>query len=284
MAHRFFSGWVALVTGASAGIGRATALALAREGATLGLVARRLEPLVALGREIERTAAGVGMRGRPHPLAIPADVRDPNQAAQAVASTMERFGRLDLLVNSAGVPAVGALAEVPAATAEQALATNVLGTLYCIQAALPAMRRQGGGRIVNLASVAGLVPTPGMSIYSASKYAVVGLSEALQAELRGAGERGIAVSVVCPSYVAGRFLDDELAAGPLVGYDRSAIVAAEEVAQAILHAARTGAGRVVVAPLGVRLGLRLARLLPAAAVPIMARLYAQALTRMGNRQ
>ena len=185
-----------LLTGASGGIGRATVLRLAGGGARLALFARREEPLRSLAKEVE--SAG----GCAH--VITGDVRRSADASRAVTETTERFGGLDALVNCAGV---GYLREVAEATDEEILEqidVNLTGVCRMTRAALPALRVRQGSAIVNVASFAGRVGAPYYSYYSASKFGLVGLTEAWRRELR---PLGIRVTLVVPAAVETPFLD-----------------------------------------------------------------------------
>jgi NADP-dependent 3-hydroxy acid dehydrogenase YdfG len=167
------------VTGASAGIGRACALAFARAGARLSLCARRAERLEALAAEI---AAGGG-----EALVMAVDVAVEAQVHAFVAAAVARFGSLDVLVNNAGYGVRGRVEETPAAQYRELMEVNYLGTVYGCQAALPVMRRQGRGLIVNVSSIVGRRAVPGGAAYGATKAAQVSLTEALRVELRGTG-------------------------------------------------------------------------------------------------
>jgi short-subunit dehydrogenase len=181
---------VAVVTGASAGIGAALARALAQRGAKLALVARRGERLEALAEEI-RSAGGTAS-------AYPCDVSD-RTAVEATCRTIEvRWGPVDLLVNGAGFARHVLFQDHDVSDMERMVATNVLGPIYWIRSALPGMRKRGGGWIVNLSSFAGVVAQPDEAVYSATKYALTGLSDALHFELEG---QGISVACVYPVLV-----------------------------------------------------------------------------------
>ena len=196
-----FRGASVLITGGSRGLGLLIARELAQEGARLTLVARDPAELDLARREL---AALSGSRV----LALPCDVRDRGEAAWAVDTAAERFGRLDVLVNNAGIIQVGPLAHMSVEDFEEAMATHFWGPLYLTLAAVPHLRRQGGGRIVNISSIGGKIAVPHMAPYSASKFALVGLSNGLQAEL---AQEGIYVTTVCPglmrtgSHVNARF-------------------------------------------------------------------------------
>lgn len=189
-------GTVALVTGASSGIGHATAGALAARGASVGLVARRRDRLEALAHELEAGGATT--------LPIEADVTDSESAQHAVAAVIERFGRLDTLVNNAGVMLLGPALDAPLEEWERMVRVNVLGLLYCTHAALPHLV-SGAEReprkvadLVNISSVAGRVARSGSGVYNATKFGVAALSESLRQELAA---RHVRVSVVEPGAV-----------------------------------------------------------------------------------
>ncbi|MDE8651197.1 SDR family oxidoreductase [Novosphingobium album (ex Liu et al. 2023)] len=175
------SGKVALVTGASSGIGEATALALAGHGATVAILARRRERLDALAARIE--AAGG------EALALPGDVAEAGEAARAVTAAVARFGRLDILVNAAGIIRAGGAEALPAGEWREVMDVNLMGTLHCCQAAIAPMKAQGGGQIVNISSLAARRPSGALGAYAASKFAVSGFSESLRQELAPAGIR-----------------------------------------------------------------------------------------------
>ena len=178
-------GKVAMVTGASRGIGAAVARALAAEGVRLGLASRSGDDL--------------GIEGA---VARPCDVRDPAALAALVAGTVDRFGGLDILVVNAGVGAYGPFLELPPEDLEEMIDVNVKGAIYAIRAALPQLLRSGAADIVTVASEAGRRGLPFEAAYCASKFAQVGLTRALDHELR---EHGIRCTSVCPGGVATDF-------------------------------------------------------------------------------
>jgi NADP-dependent 3-hydroxy acid dehydrogenase YdfG len=178
------------ITGASSGIGEATALALAREGAGVALGARRSDRIEELARRIE------GDGGRAAAIAV--DVTDEEQAHAFVREAHSQLGGLDALVNNAGVMLLGPIEGTDTDQWRQMVDVNVLGLLYCTQAALPLMRDGGGGNVVNISSVAGRVGNPGSAVYNATKWAVVGFSEALRKE---AAPSNVRVTCVEPGYV-----------------------------------------------------------------------------------
>jgi NADP-dependent 3-hydroxy acid dehydrogenase YdfG len=175
------SGTVALVTGASSGIGEATARALAAEGAAVALVARRRERLDAVAQEIR---AGGG-----HALAVAADITDVLQAEEAVRLVVAELGRLDTLVNNAGLMLVGPVADAPDDEWERMLAVNVHGLLHITRAALPHLARAAADAqrrvadIVSVSSTAGRVANSGNAVYSMTKFGVGAFSEALRKEM-----------------------------------------------------------------------------------------------------
>ena len=190
------AGKVAVVTGASAGIGRATALALARDGARVVIAARRMDRLDALAAEI-RGAGGEA-------VAVAGDIARREDVRVLIGSAIEAMGRLDILVNNAGLGHFATLERTPPETFQYLWDVNVMGMVYGIQEALPFMRREGRGNIINVSSVAGKRGTDGNSAYNATKFAQIGISEALRLELRGTG---IHVSVVCPVVTDTEFFD-----------------------------------------------------------------------------
>lgn len=190
------NGRTVLLTGASSGIGRHTALAMAGAGANLVLVARRAEALCEVAEAVEaRGAAVVTCRG---------DVAQPDTMPRAVRACLDRFGRLDVLVNNAGEGFFASIDDTTEEDLDRMLAVNLMGTFRGIKAALPVMRRQGAGHIINMASTAGKRGSPYVGAYCASKFAVVGLTESLRAELLSSG---IAVSLVCPGVTRTAFFD-----------------------------------------------------------------------------
>ena len=174
-------GKVAAITGASSGIGEATALALAAEGAAVSLAARRKDRLDDLVGRIESDG------GRA--LAIETDVTDEGQANAFVNGTNEELGGLDILVNNAGVMLLGPIAGAPTDQWRRMIEVNLLGLLYCTHAALPIMGAAGSGHVVNVSSVAGRTANLGSGVYNMTKWGVVGFSEALRQEILNANVR-----------------------------------------------------------------------------------------------
>lgn len=185
-----FSGKKVLVTGGASGIGRATALAFAREGAELVLVDMNEQGLDSVAREIE-SLGGTASR-------YAADLSDSAQVEELHRKVIAGDGTPDVLMNAAGIAMVGCTEEVPLEVWERVLAVNLMGYIYVIHFFLPDMIRKGGGHIVNVASGAGLFGMPYEAPYTTSKFGVVGLSEVLRWEL---DRHGIRVSAVCPGAI-----------------------------------------------------------------------------------
>jgi len=189
-AARPLSGKVALVTGASSGIGEATAVALAAAGAAVAIGARRKDRLEGLAARLEDDGAPV--------LPLDLDVTDEQACAAAVRRTREELGGLDVLVNNAGVMLLGTIVGADPEDWRRMLSTNVLGVMYMTHAAIEGMVEQGYGDIVNMSSVAGRTARKGAGVYNASKWAVNAFSESLRQEVTG---RGVRISLVEPGAV-----------------------------------------------------------------------------------
>jgi short-subunit dehydrogenase len=193
-----YRGKTALVTGASSGIGRLLALRFAKEGARLVLVARREAELQQLANEIER--------GGGQAFVLPCDVGDRAQVFAAAEQALSRAGAIDILVNNAGYGHHRRFLEWDLDDMERMMRVNFLGTLYWTKALLPHMVERGSGWIVMIASVAGKLGVPEESAYAASKFAQVGLAEALSYEVEDAG---VHVLTVCPGAINTPFFDAE---------------------------------------------------------------------------
>ncbi|MFA5891498.1 MAG: SDR family NAD(P)-dependent oxidoreductase [Actinomycetota bacterium] len=179
-----------VVTGASAGIGRAFALQYARAGAEVALVARGRDRLEVVAAEVE--AAG----GRAH--VFQADIGDRTEVEKAMSAALERMGSVDVLVNNAGMAGGGAVTDLDIDRIERVMTVNYLGAVCATKAILPGMLERGSGTIINVASVAGRVGLPEAAAYSASKFAMVGFFESLAAEV---SRRGVRVVTVNPGPV-----------------------------------------------------------------------------------
>src|SRR5882762_1851489 len=185
------SGQVVAITGASSGIGEATALACARAGAAVALAARRADRIQSLAERI----AGDGGKA----IAVPTDVGDEGQAQAFIQRAHAELGRLDVLVNNAGVMLLGPIENAPTEEWRQMVHANLFGVLYCTHAALPLMREQGSGHVVNVSSVAGRIARAGSGVYNLTKFGVGAFSEALRQEALHAKIR---VTIVEPGLVA----------------------------------------------------------------------------------
>jgi NADP-dependent 3-hydroxy acid dehydrogenase YdfG len=184
---------VVVITGASSGIGRATALAFAKSGARLELCARRLDRLNAVAEQCRKA-------GSPEVNVRVVDVGQKAQARTFIAAAIRDYERLDILVNNAGIGWFGPLHEMPEEKVDEMIATNLKGVINTTQSALPWMLERHRGVIINVASVAGFRPSPYGAVYGATKHAVVGLSHALRGELSGTG---VKVCVVYPHVTSG---------------------------------------------------------------------------------
>lgn len=232
MAERL-DGTVALVTGASSGIGEATAKALARQGAALAVVARRKDRLESLAGEIE----GVGGKA----LAIKADITDQEQAVSAVERTVSELGRLDTVFNNAGVMLLGPVEDAPTEEWERMVDLNVRGLLYVAHAALPHLLRAADDSprrvadLINTSSVAGRRVRRGSGVYNLTKFGVGAFSESLRQEVTG---RHVRVSLVEPGAVATELqshLRDEIREQAAARFADTQILLPEDIADAVAY-------------------------------------------------
>ena len=184
------------ITGASAGIGRATAVRLAREGAALAICARRADPLASTAEDIERAGGEA--------VAMTADVTREADMEAFVATAVDRFGRLDAMVCNAGFGIYGPIDQIEPARMQQLLDVNYMGTYLAARAALPVFRRQQKGHLIIVSSIVGKRGVPFTSAYAATKFAQAGLGESLRAELR---DSGIHVTIVYPISTRTEFFD-----------------------------------------------------------------------------
>jgi NADP-dependent 3-hydroxy acid dehydrogenase YdfG len=215
-------GKVALITGASKGIGRSTAVRLAKSGAGLVLGAKSRDLLEALGKELE----GMGVSAFP----VTCDVSSRVDCHNLVQQTLERFGRIDVLVNNAGVGYSGTIVDSEPQEVERMLAVNLLGLYYMTRSVLPHMIERKGGDIVNLGSVAGVKYSPNFAIYSATKFAVRAFSEALRNEVQ---EHNIRVTLIHPGMTRTPFFDSFTKGGSPVPLDKGDVLKPEDIAEAI---------------------------------------------------
>ena len=193
-------GKVVIITGASSGIGAAVARRLARDNMCLTLAARRLEKLEQVASEVEALGGDA--------LIIQTDVCNRDEIQRMLKATLDRWGHVDVLVNNAGVGNDKLLVRNRLEKIQNVININLLAVIQCAQVILPVMLRQKSGHIINVASIAGLVAVPGSTIYSATKFGVVGFSDALGRELYGSG---IHVSAFCPGFT-GSEINSELKA------------------------------------------------------------------------
>jgi 3-oxoacyl-[acyl-carrier protein] reductase len=192
-----FEGKVAIVTGSSQGIGRAIALGLAAEGAK---VVTNNRAAGSKGGDATTVAAEIKSAGG-EAIAVFGSVADPKGSQNIVATTVAKYGRVDILVNNAATMLRGPIINYTDAQIREIINVNLIGCIYCCQNVIPHMARQKYGKIVNISSGAGLQGKPGLSVYSATKYAVIGLTEALAPEL---GYYNINVNAVCPGAIETR--------------------------------------------------------------------------------
>jgi short-subunit dehydrogenase len=191
---------VVVITGASSGIGRATALRFARSGAALVLNARGVEALESVAAECRELGAEAQVRS--------ADVTDEDAMQELAQSAVERFGRIDVWVNDAAVGVFGAIDELPIEDIRRVLDVNIVGCVNGIRAVLPILKRQGSGVIVNVSSLTAPIPQPYTAPYSMSKAAVRSLSASVRSELRLGGHTGVRVCTVMPPTIDTPFFDN----------------------------------------------------------------------------
>ena len=254
-----FAGKTVLVTGASRGIGLATARRFAALGARIGLVASNAQLLA---------DAAAGLDAEHHVVA--ADLTDPAECARAVAEVGAALGPVDVLISCAGVLRRDFVEDVTPADFEQSYRLHVGAAIWLTQAVLAGMRERGYGRIVLVSSELGLFGGPSYASYSASKWAMVGLGEVLTHELAGSGVRA---TVVCPGDVNTDQLGEEHEWGPTGGVTPEKAMAADYVARAIARAAERGKPLVVVDRPHLRVAFWVMRRAPRLRVPIIADAY-----------
>ena len=224
---------VAIITGASAGIGQASALALAKEGAQLVLTARREERLQRLVAEVESLGSSA--------IYIAGDASTEDTAREAVARAMSTFGRIDMLINNTGIGNYKNLVDTSVDDYDQMMDVNVRSTFLFTHHAVPVMLQQRSGLILIISSMAGVYGFPGQAVYCATKFAQVGFAQGLDRELR---PHGIKVGTICPGGVKTEFAIGKGRTEESVA--KSEMLEAEDVAQAILFACTQPAGSRVI--------------------------------------
>jgi 3-oxoacyl-[acyl-carrier protein] reductase len=222
-------GKVAIVTGSSSGIGKAIALRFGQEGAKVVVAARRLQLCEQTVSQIREQSGEA--------LAIQTDIADERQVERLMADTVERYGRIDILINNAGIGGGSRLIDTSTETFDQVMNVNVRGTFFCCRAGFRQMKRQGGGVIINMSSVAGLQAWSGTGTYSASKHGIMALTKSLADEGRS---YNIKVSAICPGAVA-----DELVDASPADIQRSEKIDPFDVAEATLYLSTLGKYAVV---------------------------------------
>jgi NADP-dependent 3-hydroxy acid dehydrogenase YdfG len=219
---------VVIITGASSGIGEATAKLLAQKGAKLVLVARREDRLQAIVNEIKQVGGEA--------VYIKADVVSSEDLQKVAQFALKQFGRIDVLVNNAGVMPVSKLHELRIAEWDQMIDVNIKGVLYGIAAVLPTMKEQQSGHIINVSSVAGHVVSPNSAVYSATKFAVRAITEGLRQEESPTSR--IRTTIISPGVVASELLNTVKSPEVLemVDYIRSLSISPDRIAGAIAYA------------------------------------------------
>jgi NAD(P)-dependent dehydrogenase (short-subunit alcohol dehydrogenase family) len=232
--EEYFRGKGCVVTGAASGIGFALTDALLQAGAVVFMADRDTKTLTSAVEQLGTYA------GRVHSMSV--DVTNQGQVQHMVADAASRHGRLDVLFNNAGIGGTIQISEVTLEHWRRIIDINLWGVIYGIDAALPIMRKQGGGHIVNTASIAGLLPIPFQALYGATKYAVVGLSECLRFELE---DEGIHLSVVCPGNVASRIFGTPILGERIEAKPPADAIPAAEAAKTILAGVANKEGIIV---------------------------------------
>ena len=239
-----FRGKTVLITGGSRGLGLVLAREFAKQKAKLAICARNAEELERARTELKERGADV--------LATVCDVRDENQVNQMIETVRERFGQIDVLINNAGVIQVGPLEVQTREDFEDAMRVHFWGPFYTMQAVIPEMRSRGEGRIVNIASIGGKMAVPHLAPYCSSKFALVGLSSAMNAEL---AKDGIRVTTVCPglmrtgSHVNAIFKgknEQEFAWFSIGNALPVSSISAESAAKEIIEACRSGESEAII--------------------------------------
>ncbi len=228
-----FQNKVVVITGASSGIGEASAIQFVKKGANIVLVARREEKLLAVEKNLSKFHVKT--------LICTCDVSQKLQVKQMAKSVLDKFGKIDILVNNAGFGIYGTISDLSIEDIEAQMKTNYFGMIYCIKNVLPLMLVQNSGHIVNVASVAASFGLPGIASYCASKFAMLGFSEGLQHELQNTKVR---VTVVSPIMVRTNFFDHP-SFDTMPKYSPTSL-SPEKVAQAVVKAANSSRLEIIV--------------------------------------
>ena len=250
---------IILITGASSGIGKQTAIEFAKKGANLILVARRKEKLELVAKELEKFKISV--------LVCPCDVSDKDQVKEMSKIVLEKFDSIDILVNNAGFAIYGSVSDLSIDEIESQMETNYLGMVYCIKNFLPSMLEKKSGHIVNVASVAASFGLPGIASYCASKFAMLGFSEGLKHELKNSG---IGITVVSPIMVKTNFFDHP-SFEKMPKYSPTSL-SSKSVANAILKASNSPRLEIIV-PSPVRIAVWLKNTFPYLINPILGKSF-----------
>ena len=254
-----FKNKIILITGASSGIGKQTAIEFAKKGANLILVARRKEKLELVAKELEKFKISV--------LVCPCDVSDKDQVKEMSKIVLEKFDSIDILVNNAGFAIYGSVSDLSIDEIESQMETNYLGMVYCIKNFLPSMLEKKSGHIVNVASVAASFGLPGIASYCASKFAMLGFSEGLKHELKNSG---IGITVVSPIMVKTNFFDHP-SFEKMPKYSPTSL-SSKSVANAILKASNSPRLEIIV-PSPVRIAVWLKNTFPYLINPILGKSF-----------
>lgn len=254
-----FKNKIVLITGASSGIGKQTAIEFAKLGAKIILVARRKEKLDALANELEKFHV--------QSLVCQCDVSNKEQVKEMSNTVLEKFDSVDILVNNAGFAIYGSVKDLTIDEIESQMETNYFGMVYCIKNFLPSMLKKKSGHIVNVASVAASFGLPGITSYCASKFAMLGFSEGLKHELK---DTGVGITVVSPIMVRTDFFDHP-SFGKMPKYSPTSL-SSKTVAKAILKAANSSRLEIIV-PSVVRSAVWLKHTFPYFINPILGKSF-----------
>jgi len=260
-----FKNKAVLITGASSGIGKETAIQFAKRGARLVLVARRKQKLENLKKDLQKFSVPI--------MICQCDVSDKSQVKEMSQKVLEEFGSIDILVNNAGFAIYGSVYDLTIEEIESQMATNYFGMIYCTKNFLPSMIEKKSGHIVNVASVAASFGLPGIASYCASKFAMLGFSEGLKHELKGTG---VGITVVSPIMVRTDFFDHP-SFEKMPKYSPTSL-SAKTVAKAILRAANSPRLEVIVPSL-VRGAVWIKQTIPFVINPILG----SAFKRLGSK-